>query len=583
LAQEADAPYVTARQPPRWRALMRPSIGAKLIALIAIVVAAIVAALTVYFPSQEIGALREEQVGRARTYGALLARQVRSAVAFEDRETAREVLASLDADPDVVAVTLFVERGTTLYAHGRPGGGVARARDGVTAPRTVTVADRIAVVAPVESPEGPRGVLVIELSMDRLRAEQRVVTVTAVAVGLGALLVGVLAAWWIARSLTRRLRAMARVAGAVAAGDAGVEAIDDRSPDEIGTLARAFEHMLGQLGDERQRLHATVAELTRAEDALAQSNRDLEARVAARTAELTEANHQLADEMAQRGRVEVELRQAQKLESVGRLAAGVAHELNTPIQYVGDSCVFLQEATTAFMAMIEEDRQVVAEVAAGRASPAEAVERVRDLDERHDLVYLREQVPLAAQRSLDGVERVASIVRTLKEFASPDRRDKVQADLNQAIERTLIIARSEYKYVAEVRTELGDIPLVACHLGELNQVVLHIVVNAAHAIEARVRGTAQRGEIVITTRAAGGWVEIAIRDDGCGIAPALIDKIFDPFFTTKEIGKGTGQGLAIARSVIVDKHGGRLTVTSELGRGTTFTIGLPLTAETRAA
>ncbi len=164
----------------------------------------------------------------------------------------------------------------------------------------------------------------------------------------------------------------------------------------------------------------------------------------------------------------------------------------------------------------------------------------------------------------------------MKEFAYPERKEKGQADINRAILTTLMVSANEYKYVADVTTDLGELPSVMCHVGEFNQVVLNIVVNAAHAIADVCGKTGARGQIKIRTWTAGDQVFISITDTGKGMPPDVMDKIFDPFFTTKEVGKGTGQGLTIARSVIVDKHGGKLSVNSEVGRGTTFTISIPI-------
>lgn len=187
------------------------------------------------------------------------------------------------------------------------------------------------------------------------------------------------------------------------------------------------------------------------------------------------------------------------------------------------------------------------------------------------------ECPQALDRCLDGLDRVATIVRSMKEFAHPDSKEKEPIDLNRAIASTITIARNEYKYVAEVETDFAELPPVMCHPGELNQVILNIVVNAAHAIGDAVAGTDHRGRIAVRTSQEGGDVVISIADTGSGIPPAIREHIFDPFFTTKEVGKGTGQGLAIARSVVVDMHHGKLTFESEVGKGTTFFIRLPLT------
>jgi signal transduction histidine kinase len=199
-----------------------------------------------------------------------------------------------------------------------------------------------------------------------------------------------------------------------------------------------------------------------------------------------------------------------------------------------------------------------------------------DTEKAADFDYIMENVPLAIDSSLDGLGRIATIVRSMKEFAHPDQAEKTPADLNQAIRGTLIIAANEYKFVAEIDTELGDLPPVQCYLGEINQVILNLLVNASHAIADAVKDTGTLGTITVRTRLDGGEVEISIADTGNGIPEKARDKVFDPFFTTKEVGKGTGQGLAIAHSVIVKKHGGTLRFITECGKGTTFFIRLPV-------
>ncbi len=199
-----------------------------------------------------------------------------------------------------------------------------------------------------------------------------------------------------------------------------------------------------------------------------------------------------------------------------------------------------------------------------------------DAEEIADLAYLLENVPLALERSLEGIDRVAKIVQSMKAFAHPDQDSKVAVDLNQAVSSTLTIARNEYKYVADVETDFGELPLVTCHVGEINQAVLNLIVNAAHAISDLVTGTERRGLIRVRTRLENGAAIISVADTGGGIPAHIRDRIFDPFFTTKEVGKGTGQGLFIARSVIAEKHGGSLTFETEEGRGTTFYVRIPV-------
>jgi signal transduction histidine kinase len=201
---------------------------------------------------------------------------------------------------------------------------------------------------------------------------------------------------------------------------------------------------------------------------------------------------------------------------------------------------------------------------------------VSEAEKAADLDFIMESAPPALESSLEGLGRIATIVRSMKEFAHPDQAEKTSADLNQAIKSTLVIAHNEYKFVADIDTDFGELPPVPCYLGEINQVVLNLLVNAAHAISDVVKDSGTMGKLTVRTRLDAKEVEIAIGDTGAGIPEAARDRIFDPFFTTKEVGKGTGQGLAIAHSVIVKKHQGTLRFETECGKGTTFFIRLPI-------
>ena len=295
-------------------------------------------------------------------------------------------------------------------------------------------------------------------------------------------------------------------------------------------------------------------------------------------AAIAEAHERLKLEALARQEAERELQQAHKLEAVGRLASGIAHEINSPVQFVGDSILFLRDATADLMLVLEKNRALREVVRASTSlTEVSAVVRQADAAEKDaDLAYIVENVPKAFERALDGLERVTRIVRSMKAFAHPDASEMLAADINHAVETTLTIARNEYKYVADVETRFDTLPPVRCHLGDVNQAVLNIVVNAGHAIADVVQGTERRGRIVVRTRVEGDHVVIAVSDTGGGIPLAIRERIFDPFFTTKEIGKGTGQGLAIARSVVVSRHGGTLTFDTELGKGTTFYLRLPI-------
>ncbi|MDT5043014.1 MAG: two-component system, NtrC family, sensor kinase [Actinoplanes sp.] len=278
-----------------------------------------------------------------------------------------------------------------------------------------------------------------------------------------------------------------------------------------------------------------------------------------------------ARDVSERQSLELELRHAQKLESVGRLAAGIAHEINTPIQFVGDNTRFLESAFADLNRLHDAYRELIS-AASSAADLAEAVAKADAVAHDIDIDFLLEEVPMAIRQSLEGISRVATIVRAMKAFGHPGSEEKTRADLNEAINNTLIVANNEIKFVADVETDLADIPLVRCHLGDVNQVILNLVVNAAHAIAS----AGPRGTIRISTRTVDGYVVIEVADTGTGVPPDIADKLFDPFFTTKEVGTGTGQGLALVRSLVVDRHGGTIDFTTEWGVGTVFTVRLPL-------
>ena len=277
-----------------------------------------------------------------------------------------------------------------------------------------------------------------------------------------------------------------------------------------------------------------------------------------------------------RKQMEVELRHAQKLEAVGSLAAGIAHEINTPVQFISDNTRFLQDSFIETIRIVKQQSEVLDAARRGSAT-SDDLESARAVLQKLDWDYLEKEIPKAFEQSLEGIQRVTTIVRAMKEFSHVDQTaEKSFSDLNKALESTLVVARNELKYVADVKTDFGSLPPVACHLGDLNQVFLNLLVNAAHAIGSVVKDSGDRGLITVRTRAEGNLVEISVSDTGTGIPEAIRMKVFDPFFTTKEVGKGTGQGLALARAIVVEKHGGTLTFDTEVGKGTTFFVRLPV-------
>ena len=284
----------------------------------------------------------------------------------------------------------------------------------------------------------------------------------------------------------------------------------------------------------------------------------------------------LGSDITERKIMEEHLNQSQKLESIGQLASGIAHEINTPIQYVGDNTQFLKKSFVNINILLEKYQQLLEEVERESFCP-ELTAQVREAIVTTKVEYLTEEIPEAIQEALGGIDRVASIVRAMKEFAHPGKKEKTAIDINTAIESTITIARNEWKYVADMKTNFDpDLELVPCLPGEFNQVILNMIVNAAHAIADVVGdGSDKKGTITISTNMNGDWAEIRIGDTGSGIPEEIQPRIFDPFFTTKEVGTGSGQGLAIAHNVIVEKHGGTITCKTEVGKGTTFLIRLP--------
>ena len=307
-------------------------------------------------------------------------------------------------------------------------------------------------------------------------------------------------------------------------------------------------------------------ELARARDALAVKN----AALSAAQAELQAAYAKLQDEVTVRERLENELRLAQRLESIGQLAAGVAHEINTPMQYIGDNVHFLANAYRSIASYLDA---VTAAVQPGNDS-AHVQGVLAATQKKLRLAFLQEEVPRAIDAAREGVEHVSRIVRAMKSFAHQDQEEKEPHDLNRTLQDALTVSQNEYRSVAVVRTDFGPLPAVRCFGGQLGQVFLNLIVNAAQAIEDAQRS--EPGTIQVSTREIDGCAEVRISDDGCGIPEAIRHRVFDQFFTTKQVGRGSGQGLSLARSIIVDAHGGAISFESQVGHGTTFILRVPI-------
>ncbi|MBW9268758.1 MAG: hypothetical protein K1566_03860 [Candidatus Thiodiazotropha sp. (ex. Lucinisca nassula)] len=291
--------------------------------------------------------------------------------------------------------------------------------------------------------------------------------------------------------------------------------------------------------------------------------------------QIEQSNQQLETAYKDLKSTQTQLLQAEKMQSIGQLAAGIAHEINTPIQYIGDNISFLEEGFTDLLNLSEKQDTAMTSLA---ASPElrEVLDAVETLKEEIDLEMLKEEIPMAITQSEEGIGRVKKIVQAMKEFSHPGKDSKELTDLNNLVESTITVCRNEWKYNAEMVTELeNNLPAVKCISQVISQAILNIVVNASHAIAEQNKESGQKGRITILSRTVDNWIEIKISDNGCGIPEENLTRVFEPFFTTKEVGKGTGQGLALAYRAIVEQHEGMLEVDSQLQQGTIFTIRLP--------
>ncbi|WDD97600.1 MHYT domain-containing protein [Thalassomonas actiniarum] len=275
-------------------------------------------------------------------------------------------------------------------------------------------------------------------------------------------------------------------------------------------------------------------------------------------------------DITSRVQLETQLRHAMKLESLGEMASGIAHEINTPIQYVSDNTAFLKESFANMITALQASQDYLDN------SKPEGGEAVKALIEKADLNFLTEEIPLALSQSLEGLTRISTIVGAMKSFSHSSRGEMKLTNITEAIETTLTVAQSEWRHVAEVETIFdSSLPRVMCLRDEFNQVILNIVVNAAHAIAEKFAAD-ERGKITIRTHQDNADAIITIKDNGTGMTEKVLNRIFDPFYTTKDVGKGTGQGLSMAYNVIVEQHQGKLYAQSVYGEGSVFTIQLPI-------
>lgn len=318
-----------------------------------------------------------------------------------------------------------------------------------------------------------------------------------------------------------------------------------------------------------------LREMSRAQADAEELTSNVERKVDERTRELAARSTELEEWIKKGQMLELQLLQAQKLESIGQLAAGVAHEINTPMQYVSDNVVYFKECTSKLFEVVGIHEHHLYD-----KSPtpwAERVREVEDVKQRCHYSDIVRQVPEAIEECIEGIRRVIHIVRAMKQLSHPGTQEMAPANINDAVRSTVTITTNRWKYVANLHTDLDEhMPEAKCLIAEINQVLLNLIVNAADAIAEKNGEGGPPGNITVRTRYEGKWIYIEVEDDGAGMPDEIRNRIFDPFFTTKEVGKGTGQGLTISHNVIVNMHHGTLDVQSRRGEGTCFIVGIPV-------
>lgn len=276
-----------------------------------------------------------------------------------------------------------------------------------------------------------------------------------------------------------------------------------------------------------------------------------------------------------------ELERTQMLQNLGKLTAGIAHEINTPIQFIGDNLQFLSDGFKDLLSLLGEYEKLRDDAVENSISHIQH-EQIVSAKKETDIEFISKEIPKAIEQSIDGIKRVSAMISAMRDFSHIDERRFAPANLNKAVRTTIVILRNEIKYVADVEIELDEnLPSIMCCIDDMQQVFLNLVINAAHSIEEKLEEDGQRGLIKISSKQEDQYAVFTINDTGKGISPEIREKIFEPFFTTKARGKGTGQGLSIVHSALIEKHKGKLELESTEGVGTTFTIYIPIEGDSR--
>ncbi|MGI1669086.1 MAG: HAMP domain-containing protein [Neptuniibacter sp.] len=495
---------------------------------------------------------------RANTTATLFATTTKDAVLSYDLASLESFVQEVLKNPDLVYARVLGPEGQ-LFAIGgldtghqgnfKPDHHVEKVDDGVY-DTFAEIIEGGAVYGRVEL-----GLDINSLRETIVEAQHRSATIAAAEMGLVALFSLILGTY-----LTRQLRVLTIAAKDIADGNLDIH-VEVKGKDEIAEVSGAFNSMASNLKEASERRDQYEQELE-------SLNKSLEDRVKQRTSELQDKNRQLEQANKDIKEAQSRLLQSEKMASVGVLAAGVAHEINNPLGFVMSNLTTLDEYVTNYRTLVSEYEKLF--VLKDSSERKEQFKKIKSMREDIDIEFMNEDLDGLLQDTQEGSIRVREIVKGLKAFSHVDQSDEMQlTDINDCIEATLKVAKNELKYHCEVITSLGDVPQTYCMAGQIKQVILNMLLNAAHAIKGK-------GTIEVATSQVGDRIELSIRDNGCGIDTADQGKLFDPFFTTKEVGEGTGLGLSISYGIIVDDHKGDIRVESELGEGSCFTIVLPV-------
>lgn len=518
------------------------------------------AALLLFLVTMTVDYLRETNYEglekRASTTVKLFSSASQDAVLSYDLATLDALISEVIENPDIVYARVLDNRGRSLSE-----AGVASvlSRHFVEDARVVDVADDVYDVAQDIVHDG----LVygrVEMGLDVLGLNKKIQEVRQWSQFVALLEMSLVAffSYVLGTYLTAQLRELNDSAKTIASGDLNVS-VNVKSTDEVGQVAQSFNLMVEQLRMVQSRQEEAERELR-------ELNLSLEMRVKDRTRALQHKNRELLDANQEIKQAQNRLLQSEKMASLGVLAAGVAHEINNPIGFVSSNVSTLKEYVETLSELVSLYRHLDANAS---TQQAELKAHIEEIVKREDIDFILNDTPILLDETSKGLIRVRDIVKGLREFSHNDpRQSKAACDINSLVESTLNIARSQFKYHAEVILDLAPLPEILCDRGKMGQVLLNLIINASQAIT-------DKGHITLRTRLVDDRVEIDVQDDGVGIPADKLDKIFDPFFTTKPVGEGTGLGLAICFN-IAQEHGGRIDVASEEGQGTTFTVKIPV-------